>query len=211
MLLCFRPKRRQPRRKQQPRTQPKRRQRGRHSCYNHHVARMTNTAPRPCLFTLTHSHTHTHSLSLVLVVMNKSKELKTKISHAHSLILSHTVHNVPSHCAHNLDLDACSLSYYAHCPLNFLLSLTVCTLKRVPLQRVEHSKMGCHESKDKQIEHPIKDLHVKDPVASPPETTSPPAPPAARKRGGMDGNVCCRRQSNESCSICADMKDSTMR
>ena len=31
---------------------------------------------------------HTHSLSLVLVVMMKSKELKTKISHAHSLILS---------------------------------------------------------------------------------------------------------------------------
>jgi len=56
-------------------------------------------------------------------------------------------------------------------------------------QRVEHSKMGCHESKDKQIEHPTKDLPVKDPVAPPPETTSPPAPPAARKRGGMDGNV----------------------
>ena len=34
------------------------------------------------------SHTHTHSLSLVLVVM-KAKELKTKISHAHSLILPH--------------------------------------------------------------------------------------------------------------------------
>ena len=71
--------------------------------------------------------------------------------------------------------------------------------------------MGCHESKDKQIEHPIKNLHVKDPVVSPPETTSPPAPPAARKRGGMDGNVYGRRQSNESCSICADKKDSTVR
>ena len=34
------------------------------------------------------SHAHTHSLSLVLVVMIKSKELKTKISHTHSLILS---------------------------------------------------------------------------------------------------------------------------
>merc|ERR1712166_472645 len=50
------------------------------------------------------------------------------------------------------------------------------------------SKMGCHESKDKQIEHPTKDLH-KDPVAPQPETTSPPAPPAAPSRGGMDGNV----------------------
>ena len=48
-----------------------------------------NSAFRPCLFTLTQSHTHTHSLSLVLVVMIKSKELKSKISHTHSLILSH--------------------------------------------------------------------------------------------------------------------------
>ena len=60
------------------------------SCYNHHMAGMANTAPRPCLFTLTQSHTHTltHSLSLVLVFMIKSKELKTKIYHTHSLILS---------------------------------------------------------------------------------------------------------------------------
>ena len=40
------------------------------------------------LFRHSQSHTHTHSLSLTLVVMIKSKELKTKISHAHSLILS---------------------------------------------------------------------------------------------------------------------------
>ena len=39
--------------------------------------------------TITHSHTPTHSLSLVLVVMIKPKELKTKISHTHSLILAH--------------------------------------------------------------------------------------------------------------------------
>ena len=57
-----------------------------HSCLE--SAGMANTAPRPCLFTLTQSHIHTHSLSLVLVVMIKSKELKTKISHTHSLILS---------------------------------------------------------------------------------------------------------------------------
>ena len=37
---------------------------------------------------LTYSRTHIHSLSPVLVVMMKSKELKTKIYHAHSLILS---------------------------------------------------------------------------------------------------------------------------
>ena len=36
----------------------------------------------------TSHHTITHSLSLVLVVMMKSKELKTKISHAYSLILA---------------------------------------------------------------------------------------------------------------------------
>ena len=42
----------------------------------------------PFNLTLTQSHTQAHSLSLVLVVMMKSKELKTKISHAHSLILS---------------------------------------------------------------------------------------------------------------------------
>ena len=41
------------------------------------------------LYTLTITHTHTHSLSLVLVVMMKAKGLKTKISHTHSLILSH--------------------------------------------------------------------------------------------------------------------------
>ena len=35
------------------------------------------------------SYTHTHFLSFVLVAVMKSKELKTKISHAHSLILSH--------------------------------------------------------------------------------------------------------------------------
>ena len=57
------------------------------SCDNHHMAGMANTAPRPCLFTLTHSHTHTQCLSLLLVMI-KSKELKTKISHTHSLILS---------------------------------------------------------------------------------------------------------------------------
>merc|ERR1712086_301187 len=51
-------------------------------------------------------------------------------------------------------------------------------------------QMGCHESKDKQIEHPTKDLH-KDPVAPPPQTTLPPAPPAAAviTRRGMDGDV----------------------
>ena len=27
------------------------------SCYNHHMAGMANTAPRPCLHTITHSHT----------------------------------------------------------------------------------------------------------------------------------------------------------
>ena len=37
--------------------------------------------------TLTQSHTHTHSLSLVPFVMMKSKELKTNISHAHSLMI----------------------------------------------------------------------------------------------------------------------------
>ena len=67
------------------------------SCYNHHMAGMANTAPRPCLFTLTQSHTHTHSLSLVLVVMIKSKELKTKISLTHSLIPSDQPHTV-AHC-----------------------------------------------------------------------------------------------------------------
>ena len=39
--------------------------------------------------TLTQSHTHTHTLSFVPVVVMKPKELKTKISHAHSLIPSH--------------------------------------------------------------------------------------------------------------------------
>ena len=45
------------------------------------------SALQPHTHTLTHSHTHTYSLSFVPVVMMKSKELKTKISHAHSLIL----------------------------------------------------------------------------------------------------------------------------
>ena len=48
----------------------------------------------PCNLTLTQSRTHTHSLSLVLVVMMKSKELKTKISHAYSLILSLAFQNL---------------------------------------------------------------------------------------------------------------------
>ena len=42
----------------------------------------------PFNLTLTQSYTHIHSLSLVPVVMIQSKELKTKISHTHSLILS---------------------------------------------------------------------------------------------------------------------------
>ena len=45
----------------------------------------------PFNLTITHSHTYTDTLSLVLVVMIKSKDLKTKISHAHSLILSPSV------------------------------------------------------------------------------------------------------------------------
>ena len=55
------------------------------------MAGMANTAPRPCLFTHSQPHTHIHSLSLVLVAMMKSKEFKTKISHAHSLILSRSI------------------------------------------------------------------------------------------------------------------------
>ena len=42
----------------------------------------------PFNLTLTLSLVRIHSLSHVLVVMMKSKELKTKISHAQSLILS---------------------------------------------------------------------------------------------------------------------------
>ena len=61
------------------------------------------------IFTHSQSHTHTHSLSLVLVVMIKSKELKTKISHTHSLILSHCV-SLPlcilsTRCSHLLPLS----------------------------------------------------------------------------------------------------------
>ena len=52
------------------------------SCYNHHMAGMANTAPRPCLFTHSQSHSHIHSLSpvLVLVVVMGSMELKTSRS-----------------------------------------------------------------------------------------------------------------------------------
>ena len=49
---------------------------------------ITGSISLALLSLIPHTHTHTHSLSLVLVVMMKSKELKTKISHTHSLILS---------------------------------------------------------------------------------------------------------------------------
>ena len=47
------------------------------------------SVPLPLLACLIlHTHTHTHFLSPVRVAMLRSNELKTKISHAHSLILS---------------------------------------------------------------------------------------------------------------------------
>ena len=51
-------------------------------------------------------NTHTHSLSLVLVVMIKSKELKTKISHTHSLILPPVCLLSASCLSHHLQLLA---------------------------------------------------------------------------------------------------------
>ena len=58
------------------------------SCYNHHMAGMANTAPRPCLFTHSLSHSHIHSLSPVLILVEIKGTQDHKISHAHSLILT---------------------------------------------------------------------------------------------------------------------------
>ena len=64
--------------------------------------------------------------------MDKAKEAmkpaakKNQAALKVSISVSHPVQNIPK--AYNLDLDDCSLSYYAHCPLKFSLSLTVCTL-----------------------------------------------------------------------------------
>ena len=68
--------------------------------------------------TLPLSHTHIHSLSFVLVAVMKPKELKTKISHAHSLILSlkhslslkHNPHNV----VRRLGLDIYRSTSHSH-------------------------------------------------------------------------------------------------
>merc|ERR1712166_785349 len=62
------------------------------SCYNHHMAGMGNTAPRPCLFTHSQSHSHILSLSPVPVlgcydVICGAQDGKMMCSHAHSLIL----------------------------------------------------------------------------------------------------------------------------
>ena len=61
--------------------------------------------------THTITHSHTHSLSLVPVVMIKSKELKTKICHTHSLILSSSLLHFHPHCtliyAASYFLDLC--------------------------------------------------------------------------------------------------------
>jgi hypothetical protein len=71
---------------------------GEHSCKILGCVRMTHLpnmlshthclALTVSIFTHSQSHTHTHTLSLVLVAVMKSKELKTKISHTHSLIRS---------------------------------------------------------------------------------------------------------------------------
>ena len=51
--------------------------------------------------------THTHSLSLILVAVMKSKEFKTKTSHAHSLILSHSLHHSVPPPTHSAPLGTC--------------------------------------------------------------------------------------------------------
>ena len=52
----------------------------------------------------------THSLSPVLVVLIQPKELKTKISHTHSLILSQCHVNVHTIVEERLDLQLHKLS-----------------------------------------------------------------------------------------------------
>ena len=82
--------------------------------------RLTLTA-RICPST-SHSHSHIHSLSFVLVAVMKPKELKAKTSHAHSLILTHSLPHwlaaSPARClTHSLPHHA-SLTQCNHCASN---------------------------------------------------------------------------------------------
>ena len=104
------------------------------------------------LCSLSHcAHTPTHCLSLVLVVLIEPKELKTKISHTHSLILSYCAlldhaslhthnHPLPITCTccydeikgtQDQDLFSCSFCHsliLSHCALTSSRSLSLCSL-----------------------------------------------------------------------------------
>ena len=93
------------------------------------LQQVSHAFTHPVSYCLSPSHTHSDSLSLVLVVMIRSKELKTKISHTHSLILPHPISQVvviSTHLHWLTYLSGPVLITTTHCLRQYMQNICLC-------------------------------------------------------------------------------------